>query len=270
METCIASVQDNTTPRRFQLNHGQRTRTFGRVDHQKEPQLKGKIIPWNNHSFLFQTMPNSYIMLNDPNNPVLCWVPFEQYYCRSEPVQSFNTRGGWRLLSAVSISPLRSLDRLDLCPSHKDCWEFQHSDFHWSDLPSLIRSTILTVDSISSVEDFSFHWATLIIFLPQEALYNNQMQYKCGAWWLIGRIDAFRPEGRGFKSHSRRHAATLGKSFTRSCLWGLGLKLRHSRPIRAVSGAALSSSELEEALKKIVWMSEWNVSAYDTIYDTAS
>ena len=41
-------------------------------------------------------------------------------------------------------------------------------------------------------------------------------------------------------------ATTLVKSFTRSCLWRFGVKLRHS--IRAVSGAPLSSSELEEAL----------------------
>jgi len=40
----------------------------------------------------------------------------------------------------------------------------------------------------------------------------------------------------------------LGKSFTRSCLWGLDVKLRHR--IRAVSGAPLSSSGLEEALRK--------------------
>jgi len=43
-----------------------------------------------------------------------------------------------------------------------------------------------------------------------------------------------------------RHVGTLGKSLTRSCLWHFGVKLRHS--IRAVSGAFLSSSGLEEAL----------------------
>jgi len=43
----------------------------------------------------------------------------------------------------------------------------------------------------------------------------------CGAWWLRGAqvgFGAFRPEGRGFKSHSSRHLRILGKSFTRSCL----------------------------------------------------
>ena len=43
-----------------------------------------------------------------------------------------------------------------------------------------------------------------------------------------------------------RHVGTLGKSFTHSCLWRFGVKLRHS--IRAVSGAPLSNSGLEEAL----------------------
>ena len=39
---------------------------------------------------------------------------------------------------------------------------------------------------------------------------------------------------------------TLGKSFTRSCLWRLGVKLRHI--IRAVLEVPQSSSGLEEAL----------------------
>ncbi len=71
---------------------------------------------------------------------------------------------------------------------------------------------------------------------------------RVGAWWLIGRFDAFRPKSRGFESRSSRHVGTLGKSFTHSCLWRFGVKLRHS--IRAVSGlgAPLSSSGLEEAL----------------------
>jgi len=45
---------------------------------------------------------------------------------------------------------------------------------------------------------------------------------------------------------SNRHVGTLRKSVTRSCLWRSGVKLRHS--IRAVSGAPLSSSGLEEML----------------------
>src|SRR6218665_172192 len=67
--------------------------------------------------------------------------------------------------------------------------------------------------------------------------------YKCGTWWLILRFDAFRPKGHGFELRSRRHVGTLGKSFTHSFLWRLGVKLR--RCIRAVSGAPLSNSGLE-------------------------
>ena len=70
----------------------------------------------------------------------------------------------------------------------------------------------------------------------------------CWAWWLIGRVDAYRPKGRVFDSRSSRHVGTLGKSFIRSCLWRIGVKLRHS--IRSVSGAPLSSSGLEEVLYK--------------------
>src|SRR6218665_2761179 len=68
----------------------------------------------------------------------------------------------------------------------------------------------------------------------------------CGVWWLIGRFDASRPKRHGFDSRSSRHVETLGKSFTRSCLWCFGVKLRHS--IRAALGAPPSSIGLEEAL----------------------
>jgi len=64
--------------------------------------------------------------------------------------------------------------------------------------------------------------------------------------WLIARVDAFRPKSHGFHSRSSGHVETLGKSFTRSCLWRYNVKLRLN--IRAVSGAPLSSSGLEEAL----------------------
>jgi len=47
-------------------------------------------------------------------------------------------------------------------------------------------------------------------------------------------------------SKAKRRTPALGKSFTRSCMWSFGVKLPHS--IRAVSGAPLSSSGLEEAL----------------------
>jgi len=48
----------------------------------------------------------------------------------------------------------------------------------------------------------------------------------CGVWWLIGRFDAFRPKGNGFESHCSCHVGTLGKLFTRSCLWHFGVKLQ--------------------------------------------
>ena len=79
-----------------------------------------------------------------------------------------------------------------------------------------------------------------------QRLREHKLQLNYGARWRIGRSHAFRPKGRGFESRSSRHLGTLGKSFTRSCLWRLGLKLQHS--IRAVSGAALSSGRLGGAL----------------------
>ena len=41
---------------------------------------------------------------------------------------------------------------------------------------------------------------------------------KRGAWWCIGRVDAFQPQGRGFESRSSCHVGTLGKFFIFSCL----------------------------------------------------
>ena len=64
--------------------------------------------------------------------------------------------------------------------------------------------------------------------------------------WRIGRVDAFRPNGHGFDSRSIRHVGTLYRSFTHSCLWRFGVKLRYS--IRAVSGAPLRSRGLEAVL----------------------
>src|SRR6218665_992373 len=53
----------------------------------------------------------------------------------------------------------------------------------------------------------------------------------CGAWWLIGRVESCRPDGRGFQSNSSRHVGTVGKQFT-----------RFQRCIRAVSGAHVRPS----------------------------
>ena len=75
---------------------------------------------------------------------------------------------------------------------------------------------------------------------------NRDHRTGCGAGWLIGRFVVFSPKGHGLKSRSSHHVKILGKSFTRNCLWRFGVKLRHS--IRAVSGAHLISSGLEDAL----------------------
>ena len=64
--------------------------------------------------------------------------------------------------------------------------------------------------------------------------------------WRIGRVDDFRPKGQGFDSRSNIHAEALGKSSICSSLWRFGVKFRHN--IRAVSGAPLSSSGLEDEL----------------------
>ena len=69
----------------------------------------------------------------------------------------------------------------------------------------------------------------------------SRLQIYWGMWWHIGRIEAFRLEGRGFESRSSHHVGTLGKSLTHSCL---PVELRHS--ICAVSEALLSG--LVEAL----------------------
>jgi len=67
-------------------------------------------------------------------------------------------------------------------------------------------------------------------------------------WWCIGWVDSFQPSSsafsHGFDSRSSRHVGTLGKSLTHN----YGVKFRHSRATRALSGALLSRSGLEEAL----------------------
>src|SRR6218665_1337182 len=90
------------------------------------------------------------------------------------------------------------------------------------------------------------HVHTYIYAYTQYIHTTNVRHTYVGRWWLIGRVDAFRPKGHGFDSRSNRHVGTLGKSFTHSCQWRSGVKFRHS--VRDVSGASLSSSWLEEAL----------------------
>jgi len=59
----------------------------------------------------------------------------------------------------------------------------------------------------------------VILRAPYERSHTHIHQ--CGAWWRIDRDNASWPEGHGFESRSIRHVGTLGKSFTRSCLWRL-------------------------------------------------
>ena len=104
--------------------------------------------------------------------------------------------------------------------------------------------------------------------MPPTALYhvvsllcfsNRQL---CRAWWLIVRFDAFRPKGFEFESRSNRHVG----SFSCSCLWRFGVKLRHS--IRAVSGAPLSSTVLNRRYRN--WLNEWmNLRSSLTLIDTS-
>ena len=75
---------------------------------------------------------------------------------------------------------------------------------------------------------------------------NGTMVNPAQRRWRIGLADAFHPKGHGFDSRSSRHLGTLGKSFTHSCMWCFGVKFQHS--IRAMKGALLSRSGLEEAL----------------------
>src|SRR6218665_601461 len=59
----------------------------------------------------------------------------------------------------------------------------------------------------------------------QDLCYWLGLYIHCGAWWLIGRVDACQPEGHGIEWRSSHHVETLGKSFTRNCLWRFGVKL---------------------------------------------
>ena len=72
------------------------------------------------------------------------------------------------------------------------------------------------------------------------------MLHNFGAWWRFDRVDAFRPKGHGFDSRSSHQVGTLGRFLAHNCLWRFGVKLWRS--IRAVSGAPLGSSGLEEEL----------------------
>jgi len=97
-------------------------------------------------------------------------------------------------------------------------------------------------------------------FSTAPKVFINSFKAVGRVWRLWGvLVDAFRLRGHVFNSCSNRHVGTLGKSLTHNCLWCFGMKFRHS--IRAVSGAPLRGSGLEEMLKKwFEWMDEYALS----------
>ena len=117
----------------------------------------------------------------------------------------------------------------------------------YSILTSLICSTPILAYNITELQYYYIivYYINLLHYYIIVLLHYSILHY-FGAWWVIDRFIAFHPNGRGFESRSSRYIGTLGKSFTRSCLWRFGVKLRHS--IRAVSGATLNSSGLDKAL----------------------
>src|SRR6218665_1484310 len=68
---------------------------------------------------------------------------------------------------------------------------------------------------INNMASCHFHSLKISVFL---IVISALIVISCGAWWHTGRVDAFRPEGRGFEYRSSRHVGTLGKSFTCNCL----------------------------------------------------
>src|SRR6218665_24580 len=103
---------------------------------------------------------------------------------------------------------------------------------------------MFTVSAISNAHDYRSVISNVLVPSAQTMLLQHQMIV--GHVWRTGRVDAFCPKSHGFESRSSRHVGTLGKSLTHSCLWRLGVKLRHK--IRAVLGVLLSRSGLEEDL----------------------
>src|SRR6218665_806427 len=110
--------------------------------------------------------------------------------------------------------------------------------------PDPCRSVVSAMSVIR--EEYHIFSGKVIIIIIRPRFINDilTVAYRPTNWdvvatWRISRVEAFRSEGRGFESRSSRHVGTSG-------LWRFGVKLRHN--IRAVSGALLSSSGLEEAL----------------------
>ena len=75
---------------------------------------------------------------------------------------------------------------------------FPVQGFQFLDLEVLCFSLFVTVCSAESLMSFHFLVRAFV--------------------GRISRVEAFRPEGRGFESRSSCHVGTLGKSLSRSCL----------------------------------------------------
>jgi len=100
--------------------------------------------------------------------------------------------------------------------SNQRAWHQLH--FYWQAFCIVNHDITAAVQTPTKSESCFQISATPVPIRPSE--YTD-----CWAWWHIARFDTYRPKSRGFES---RHAGTLDKSFTRSCMWRFAVKLRHS------------------------------------------
>ena len=76
-----------------------------------------------------------------------------------------------------------------------------------------------------------------------------------GAWWRIGRVDTFRPKGRGFESRSSRHRRDLGQV----------LHLQLPVALRRVNSDSVNSCVWERFRKAHAVRSAIEMNKYNTI-----
>ena len=88
-------------------------------------------------------------------------------------------------------------------------------DWRYARDPTLKHRTVLSPHDIEG-------------FIKEGIIARNLKDNSRVAWSLIGGFVAFCPKSLGFESRCIRGVRTLGKSFTHSCLWRIGVKLRHS------------------------------------------
>ena len=116
-----------------------------------------------------------------------------------------------------SSSSSRRCHRIDVgisssCAPAASFHNIRLSTFHGLCLHYVIRNTHVSVYTHISTPNMILYWlASSHITTPwKEVAIRNQLMV-CKAWWLIGRFDAFHPNGRGFESRSSRHVWTLSK-----------------------------------------------------------